>query len=205
MAPSLDTVIRKTRAAGRSLAAAVMNPIHLSDPLVDVQDATRRHRRSHQCGAYTYGDASLPATLVAATGAQQVIEVGTALGYTALSMAMATPTTHVDTIEMEAEHVTLAEEQIGRKGLADRVAVLHGTADDVLPTKADGTYDLAFFDGFTPTIEVVRELHRVLRPGGLLVAGNLILRPSKEVSRFLSDPATWQVHGLGETALCVKR
>lgn len=120
-------------------------------------------------------------------------------------MATATPTTHVETIEMEADHVALAREQIDRKGLADRVTVLHGTADDLLPTKADDTYDLAFFDGFTPTIEVVRELHRVLRPGGLLVAGNLILRPSKEVSRFLSDPATWQVHCLGETALCVKR
>ena len=88
MSPPFDTVIRKTRAAGRAVAAAVMNPIHLADPLVDVQDATRRHRRAHHCGAYTYGDASLPATLVAATGATQVIEVGTALGYTALSMAV---------------------------------------------------------------------------------------------------------------------
>lgn len=203
--PSAETVVRRSRAAARSVAAAVMNPIHVRDPLVDVQDATRQHRRRHRCGAYTYGDASLPATLVAATAAERVIEVGTALGYTALSMASATPQTHVDTIEMELEHVELAREQVERKGMADRVTVLHGTADDVLPTKDEGAYDLAFFDGFTPTIEVVRELHRVLRPGGLLVAGNLILRPSPEVSRFLSDPSVWQVHCLGETALCVKR
>lgn len=200
-----STILTKARAAGRGVAAAVMNPIRIDDPLVDVQDATRAHRRSHRCGAYTYGDGSLPATLVAATGADRVIEVGTALGYTALSMATARPETHVDTIEVDEDHVRLAREQIDRNGLADRVTVLHGSADDVLPMRDEGTYDLAFFDGFTPTIEVVRELHRVLRPGGLLVAGNLILRPEKVVSAYLSDPARWQVHCLGETALCVKR
>jgi predicted O-methyltransferase YrrM len=196
--------ITKIRTAGRSLVAALANPIRTDDPLVGVQDATRRHRREHKCGAYTYGDGSLPATLVAAVGARRVIEVGTALGYTALSMARTGPGVCVETIEMDADHVRLAREQVELQGLSDRVRVLHGDAEEILPGLDAGGYDVAFFDGFTPTIAVIRELHRLLAPGGLLIAGNLILRPRRAVTDHIADPALWHTHCLGETALCVK-
>ncbi|MFJ7905175.1 hypothetical protein ACIQ6V_32615 [Streptomyces sp. NPDC096198] len=66
-------------------------------------------------------------------------------------------------------------------------------------------YDLAFFDGFTRTHEVVRHLHVLLRPGGTLLVGNLILGPDRAVTDDLTDPARWRTCPLGETALCVKR
>ncbi|MCY0943845.1 hypothetical protein [Streptomyces antarcticus] len=43
-----------------------------------------------------------------------------------------------------------------------------------------------------------------LRPGGTLLAGHLILGPSAEVTRHLTDLALWRTHPLGETALCIK-
>lgn len=75
-----------------------------------------------------------------------------------------------------------------------------------MPTRtADGgAYDLALFDGFTPTLEVVEDLYRLLRPGGTLLAGNLVLGPAPAVTRHLADPARWRTHPLGESALCVK-
>jgi predicted O-methyltransferase YrrM len=200
--PDLTT---KVRAAGRGVLGAIFNPIRIDDPLLDVQDATRRHRRDHKCGAYTYGDGSLPATLAAAVGAQRVIEVGTALGYTALSMARSVPDARIETIEMDADHVRLAREQIDAHGVSDRVTVLHGDAEQILGTLDAGAYDVAFFDGFTPAVEVIEEFRRVLRPGGLLIAGNLILRPSRKVTGNLENADLWRTHCLGETALCVKR
>jgi predicted O-methyltransferase YrrM len=196
--------MKKLRTAGRSVAAALLNPIRVEDPLRDVQEATRRHRREHTCGAYAYGDGSLPATLAGAVGAHRIIEVGTALGYTALSMARGAPEARVETIEMDVDHVRLAREQIDAHCMSDRVTVLHGEAEGILPTMEGGAYDVAFFDGFTPTVGVIRELHRMLRPGGFLIAGNLILRPSRRLTAHIADPRLWQTHCLGETALCVK-
>lgn len=188
-----------------ALVAAIRRPLRLQDPLADVQAATRRHRRSHRCGAFPYADGSLPATMAAALDARRIIEVGTALGYSALSLAVGAARAQVDTIEMDAEHVALAREQITSHGLEARVTVHHGAAEQVLAKLEDGAYDLAFFDGFTPSIEVVTSLRRLLRTGGMLIAGNLILGPERQLTDDLSDPERWRTWTFGETAICVKR
>ncbi|MFD4570749.1 O-methyltransferase [Streptomyces sp. NPDC058417] len=197
-------MIRRFRPVAVAALAALRHPLDVADPFADVLAATRRHRRRHRCGAFAYGDGTLPATLAAAVDARRVVEVGTALGYTALSMAHAAPGARVETIERDDTHVGLAREQIADHGLADRVEVLHGTAETVLATLPPGAYDLAFFDGFTPTADVVRQLHVLLRPGGTLVVGNLILGPERAVTDDLADPDRWRTHAMGETALCVK-
>ncbi|MFD5892161.1 O-methyltransferase [Streptomyces sp. NPDC060334] len=192
------------RTAGVAVIAAVRHPVDVADPFADVQEATRRHRRAHRCGAYAYGEGSFPAVMAAAVGARRIVEVGTALGYTSLAMAYAAPGAHVETVEMDPEHVALARAEIARRGFAERISVLPGAAEEVLPGLDGGTYDLAFFDGFTPTPAVVEDLYRLLRPGGTLLAGNLILGPAPAVTRHLADPARWRTHPLGESALCVK-
>ncbi|WP_329447593.1 hypothetical protein OG906_32415 [Streptomyces sp. NBC_01426] len=50
----------------------------------------------------------------------------------------------------------------------------------------------------------MEDLYRLLRPGGTLLAGNLVLGPAPAVTRHLADPARWRTHPLGESALCVK-
>lgn len=185
--------------------AAVRRPLRMSDPFADVQAATRRHRRQHRCGAWTYADGSLPATLAAAVGARRIVEVGTALGYTALSMAHGARDAEVDTVDMDADHVRLAREQIAAHGLGSRIRVHHGKAEEVLPQLAEGAYDLAFFDGFAPTAELLGALRRLLRSGGTLVAGNLIFKPIPEVTGDLADPARWRTFTFGETAIAVKQ
>jgi len=170
-----------------------------------VQDQTRRHRAEHGCGAYTYADGSLLGVVAAATGARRVVEVGTALGYTALWLAHGAPGATVDTIEMDAEHTDLARAVFREYGLAGRITVHNDVAEAVLPTMRPGAYDVAFFDGFAPTTEVVNDLRHLLRPGGVLVAGNLTLAGDRAVERELADSDRWLTHRLGETALAVRR
>ncbi|MEW1615547.1 MULTISPECIES: class I SAM-dependent methyltransferase [unclassified Streptomyces] len=135
------------------------------------------------------GEGSLPASLAAAIGARRIIEVGTALGYTALSMADAVPTARVESVEMDGDHAHAARAHIARHHMAERIDVHHGTAEKVLATLVTGAYDMAFFDGFTPTADIVQELRRLLRPGGTLLAGNLILGPDRTVVDSLGDPS----------------
>ncbi len=144
-----------------------------------VQEATRRHRRQHGCAAYTFEDGAGLLALARAERAERVLELGTAIGYTACLLALATPVTRVDTIERDPEHVALARENLRLAGLEDRVTVHQGDFGTVLPTLA-GCYDLVFFDGLGPSLALVERLRDLLRPGGLLVCGNLGLATSVE-------------------------
>jgi predicted O-methyltransferase YrrM len=177
----------------------------VADPFADVAAATRRHREAHGCGAYLYREGSLLGVIAAATDARRIVEVGTALGYSALWLAHGAPRSRVDTIEADAEHVELAREQLAAADGGARVRVLHGRAEQVLETLDAGGYDVAFFDGFAPTREVIEALRSRLRDGGVLIAGNLSFGRGAGVEESLDDPRRWLVHSLGETAIAVKR
>lgn len=159
------------------------------DPFAGVHAATREHQHRHGCGAYTHHDGTLPAAIAAAADGRRIVEVGTALGYTAcwLATATATSTTTVDTIEFDADHVRLAREQISFVGLADRITVHHGDADDVLISLPAGEFDVAFFDGFAPTTAMIAGLRTRLRVGGILLAANLTLRLAERYTAFLAS------------------
>ena len=175
-----------------------------TDNFADLQIATRRHRAQHGCGAYTYEHGSLPGVLAAALGAQRVVEVGTALGYTACWLSSATPSTRVDTVENDPDHVALARAQIARYELAGRITVHQGEAESLLAGFDNSAYDVAFFDGFSPTLMVLHLLRGCLRDGGLLIAGNLSLGNTEAVVRELFDTTRWRTHSFGETAISVK-
>ena len=53
------------------------------DPFREIQAATDAHRSSHGCWAYPYDEGSRLGTIAAAIDARRVLELGTALGYTA--------------------------------------------------------------------------------------------------------------------------
>lgn len=117
---------------------------------------------------------ALLATLVRATGARRVLEVGTLFGYSAVWMARALPADgHLDTLELVDAHADFAEQLLADAGLEDRVRVHRGPALQSLAT-LDGPYDLAFIDadkgGYVAYLERALEL---VRPGGTIIADNV--------------------------------
>ena len=165
-----------------------------NDPYTSIQSATRVHRASHGCGAYTFEDGPALRRLVARYQPQRILEMGTALGYTACCLAGGSASARVDSIEADADHVVLARAQIEGVGLSERVTVYHGRFEDILPTLESG-YGLAFFDGFAPDPAALRVVRELLVQGGVLVCANLQLASAKvvrELSRNLDDPERWQ-------------
>jgi predicted O-methyltransferase YrrM len=177
----------------------------VTDPFAEVAEATRRHREEHGCGAYLYREGSLLGVIAAAARARRIVEVGTALGYSALWLAHGAPDAHLDTIEADAAHVELARAQLAAAEGGERVRVHHGRGERVLATLDAGGYDVAFFDGSAPTPELIGGLRDRLRVGGVLIAGNLSFGRGAAVEQGLADPARWLTHSLGETALAIKR
>jgi predicted O-methyltransferase YrrM len=178
-----------------------------ADPFAEVRKATDRHRASHGCGAYPYRNGPLLSALAAAVHARRIVELGTALGYTALSFASGAAESIVDTIERDADHVRLAREAIAAASLDHRITVHEGDFNNVLPTLDPG-YDLAFFDGNTPLPALHAALRKLLRTGGLLITANLNHGGTADaVCRALFDGKSWRsalIDAEGETAISVK-
>lgn len=170
-----------------------------TDPWRQIQADTDLHRARHGCWAYPHSDGRLLGVLAAATGAGRILELGTALGYTALWLAHGAPAAHVDTLERDPEHVTLARKAIADVGFDSRITVHEGEFAAVLRTLSPG-YDLAFFDGYAPALPELDGLRRLLRPGGLLVSANQELSGPESAGyrAQLLDPRHWFSAPLGD-------
>jgi predicted O-methyltransferase YrrM len=103
--------------------------------------------------------------------------------------------------------VRLARANIAAAGLDKQITVHQGDFASVLPTLNPG-YDVAFFDGHTPVPALHKALHRLLRPGGVLITANLNHGgTANTVHDALFDDRTWRsalIDEDGETAISVK-
>lgn len=106
--------------------------------------------------------------------AQEVVEVGTLAGVSAISLARALPPAgRVRTIEIDPSFADFAERWIARSDVATRIRVIRGDARAILPTFEADSADAAFLDadkrGYPFYLE---HCLRIVRPGGLIVADN---------------------------------
>jgi predicted O-methyltransferase YrrM len=177
------------------------------DPFAKIRTATNTHRARHGCSAFPYGNGPLLAALAGAANARRILELGTALGYTALSFASGAPDATVDTVERDPEHVQLARDNIAAAGMDHRITVHEGEFASLLPTLDPG-YDVAFFDGGTPVPALHKALRGLLRTGGTLITANLNRGGTADsVRKALFDSKAWRsalVDEHGETAISVK-
>ena len=113
----------------------------------------------------------------------------------------------IDTVERDGEHVRLARGNVEAAGMNGRVVVHEGDFANVLPTLEPG-YDLVFFDGSSPVPRLHAELHRIMRPRGLLVTANLNHGGTADaVCEALLDERAWLtafVDDARETAISIK-
>jgi predicted O-methyltransferase YrrM len=106
--------------------------------------------------------------------AEQVVEVGTLGGYSALSMALVLPSGgKVRTIEIDGRHAAFARDWVGRSAHPNRVEVFEGSGLDLLPTFAENSADVAFLDADKVNYGAyLEECLRIVKPGGLILVDN---------------------------------
>lgn len=107
----------------------------------------------------------------------RILEVGTAIGYSAILLAgVLVPGGRIDTIERHEAMLLKARENIKKAGLENSISVIAGDAQEVLQC-LDKQYDMIFLDaakGQYP--EFLPECLRMLKPGGLLVSDNVLFK-----------------------------
>ena len=74
---------------------------------------------------------------------KNVLEIGTAIGYSAIMMAISSPNTHITTIERDETRYMEALKNIKKFNLEDRITLIF---NDALNVNLDDEYDLIFID-----------------------------------------------------------
>lgn len=77
---------------------------------------------------------------------RRILEIGTAIGYSALLLAERFPEAEVDTVELDEKRRARALRAVEEAGAAGRVRCLAGDAAEVIP-RLTGPYDFLYLDG----------------------------------------------------------
>ena len=134
-------------------------------------------------------------SLLAGLRPERVLELGTAVGYSALVMAEELPpSAHITTVENYAPRIARAKENIGRYG-AGRISLIEGDAYELLKEQPDEAYDFVFLDAAKGQyLKWLPELLRVLSPGGTLLSDNVLQGGDTAESRFAIDRRDRTIH-----------
>lgn len=105
----------------------------------------------------------------------RILEVGTAVGFSALLMAQYTPEeTHITTIEKYEKRIPIAKANFKAAHMEHRITFLEGDAMEILKG-LDGTYDFIFMDAAKGQyINFYPEVMRLLDKDGILVSDNVL-------------------------------
>ena len=113
--------------------------------------------------------------LVRATGAKRIVEVGTAIGYSALWMALALPKDgRIVTIDPDRERTDRARRFWQEAGVSQKVDVVNGRGLEELP-RLRGPFDFAFIDALKSEYDgYLERVIPLLRSGGTVAVDNVL-------------------------------
>lgn len=115
-------------------------------------------------------------SLLAMQRPSRILEVGTAIGYSAIRMAELLPDAEIVTIERNARRHEEALGFIGRSDVSDRITVIHGDAVELIGT-IEGPFDAVFIDAAKGQYKKFFDGYGALVPiGGTIYSDNLFLR-----------------------------
>ncbi len=107
----------------------------------------------------------------------RILEVGTAIGFSALFMSEYAPKDcHITTIEKYEKRIPLAKENFSKAEKADIITLLEGDAADILSSLSpDEGFDLIFMDAAKGQyIHFLENIIRLLSPNGIIVSDNIL-------------------------------
>ena len=126
---------------------------------------------------------------------KKILEVGTAIGFSALLMSEYAPKgCHITTIEKYEKRIPVARENFRRAGKEADITLIEGDATEVLKS-LEGTYDIIFMDAAKGQyINFLPDIMRLLPRGGLLISDNVLQDGDIIESRFAVTRRNRTIH-----------
>ena len=126
---------------------------------------------------------------------RRILEIGTAVGFSAIFMAEYGPEDlQIITIENYEKRIREAQDNIKASGYEDRIHLIEGDAAIVLP-ELEGYFDMIFMDAAKGQyINFLPEVKRLLSDGGILVSDNCLKGGDILESRFVVERRDRTIH-----------
>ncbi len=107
---------------------------------------------------------------------KRILEIGTAVGYSASCFVKYSENAIVDTIELDEERAKQAIENVKKIGVDKNINIMIGNAVEILPTLS-GEYDIVFIDAAKSKYSIfLEEGIRLIKNGGLILADNVLYK-----------------------------
>ncbi len=102
---------------------------------------------------------------------KNILEIGTAIGYSSIMMALSSPDIHVVTIEKDKERYLEALKNVKQFNLEERITLIYS---DALETKIKGRYDMILIDAAkSKNMEFFKYYEKNLELNGSIITDNL--------------------------------
>ena len=139
---------------------------------------------------------SLLRVLLGMVRPKNILEVGTAIGFSALLMSEYAPADcKITTIEKYEKRIPLAKENFAKAGREDKITLLEGDAIEILK-ELEESYDFIFMDAAKGQyIHFLPDILRLLADGGMLVSDNVLQDGDVVESRFAVTRRNRTIHG----------
>lgn len=152
--------------------AYVENMIPTRDPLLAEMEA---YAAEHHIPIIELTGSEVLLSLLSLQRPKRILELGTAIGYSAIRMAKALPDAHITTVERNPKRYAEAKEFISRSDVADRIDIIFGDAVELAET-LEGEFDAVFVDAAKGQYKKFFNGYGRLVPiGGVLYTDNLFL------------------------------
>jgi predicted O-methyltransferase YrrM len=140
--------------------------------------AARLHSLEHGVEAVSPAVGSQLSVIAAASGARQIVEIGTGFGVSGLWMLKGAPRATLTSIDTEVDFQHSARRSFTDAGISpSRVRLITGSALEVLPRMNDESYDIVFIDADpNAIIEYVEHGLRLARVGGTVLVARALWR-----------------------------
>ncbi len=134
--------------------------------------------------------------LLAVKQPKEILEVGTAIGFSALLMSEYGPSDcRVTTIEKYEKRILIAKENFKKAGREDKIRLVEGDALEALKD-LEGPYDFIFMDAAKGQyIHFLPDILRLMPIGGLLVSDNILQDGDILESRYAVTRRNRTIHG----------
>ncbi len=125
-----------------------------------------------------------------------ILEIGTAIGYSAILMAKAMPeASRITTIENYEKRIPIARNNIEKAGFSDRITLIEGDALKVLPELAE-IYDFVFMDAAKGQyMNYLEMIIKKVAPGGVIICDNVLQEGDIVKSRYGIERRNRTIHG----------
>lgn len=107
---------------------------------------------------------------------KRILEVGSAIGYSAIRMAEAVPECHIITIERDEARIANAKDFIARSAVANRIELVEGDALEVDIASSHDAFDAVFIDAAKGQYQKFFDKYSPLvKQGGILYIDNMYM------------------------------